>query len=188
MNFPRRAVVQGLMWAFVAIEFEVINQSFMTIGSGVVTLQINVFVFQRSPEPFDEDVVEGSATTIHADLNPACKQSFCVRTACELNTLICVEDLRDALFKSLIQSRQTELHVHAVGQSPAQNVAAVPVHDSHQIQESSTQRKIRDVAAPNLVGTINDNVSQQIRIHLVAWVAFGGGWTRSNPFQAHQSH
>ena len=33
MDFPRSAVVQGLMRAFVAIEFEVINQSFMTIGS-----------------------------------------------------------------------------------------------------------------------------------------------------------
>ena len=33
MDFPRSAVVQGLMRAFVAIEFEVIYQSLMTIGS-----------------------------------------------------------------------------------------------------------------------------------------------------------
>ena len=33
VNFPRSAVVQGLMRAFVAIEFEVIDQSLMTIGS-----------------------------------------------------------------------------------------------------------------------------------------------------------
>lgn len=33
MDFPRSAVVQGLMRAFVAIEFKVIDQSLMTIGS-----------------------------------------------------------------------------------------------------------------------------------------------------------
>ena len=33
VDLPRSAVVQRLMRAFVAIEFEVIDQSFMTIGS-----------------------------------------------------------------------------------------------------------------------------------------------------------
>ena len=69
MDFPWRAVVQSLMGAFVAVEFEILFQPFVTIGSGFVALQVNVFVLQRSPQTFDEHVVQSATFAIHADLD-----------------------------------------------------------------------------------------------------------------------
>jgi len=50
----------------------------------------------------------------------------------------------------LVQSFDAKIRLHAVGQAPGQNLAAVPVHDRHQIQEPAPHRDVGDVDAPHL--------------------------------------
>ena len=58
-----------------------------------VVPQVNLFVLQRTPQPFNEDVVETTAAPVHADRDAARFQLAGEFLAGELRTLVAVEDL-----------------------------------------------------------------------------------------------
>ena len=45
-------------------------------ADGVVGMQIDLFVFDRLPEPLDEDIVPPGTLAVHADLNLLGQQHF----------------------------------------------------------------------------------------------------------------
>jgi hypothetical protein len=59
-----------------------------------VVLEIYLFVFDRSPEPLNEDVVEDSSFPVHADGNMAVFQRVRKILARKLGSLVGVEDFR----------------------------------------------------------------------------------------------
>ena len=59
-------------------------------------MQIDALVFERAPQPFDENVVEEPATAIHRDRHAGLSQALRPRPRGELAALIGVEDLRRA--------------------------------------------------------------------------------------------
>jgi hypothetical protein len=60
-----------------------------TIGVGS---QVKMLVFDGSPKPFDENVVQGTALGIHANFYCVGKQRFGEIMTGELTTLIGIED------------------------------------------------------------------------------------------------
>ena len=47
----------------------------MQLRHGVILVEIDVLILDAAPEAFAEDVVEGAAAAIHADLNVGCEQA-----------------------------------------------------------------------------------------------------------------
>jgi hypothetical protein len=45
------------------------------------------------------------------------------------------------------QRLEAEVDIHAVGEPPREHVAAVPVHDGHEIKDSSLHRYVGNVTA-----------------------------------------
>jgi len=72
---------------------------------------VNVFVLQRSPQPFDENIVERPTSTIHADANRRGFQSLRKITAGKLSTLVGVEDLRLGDRQRPVQGFQTKVRI-----------------------------------------------------------------------------
>src|ERR1700684_1035349 len=106
------------------------------LAAGLKGTEVDAFVFQRSPQPLDEDVVHPAATPVHRDTDVGVLQGIGEGQAGELRTLIGVEDLRSAEARDgLLQRRHTELGIHRARQPPRQNLAAEPVHDRDQVQE-----------------------------------------------------
>jgi hypothetical protein len=107
----------------------------------------------------------------------------------ELGTLIGVPDFGLAKREGGLQCRQAEVRVHGVGQFPAEDEAAEPIHDGDQVEEAATHRNIRNVGAPDLVGANDIDAAQQVRIDLVterrpAESGFGvDGFDSLNPHQ-----
>lgn len=64
----------------------------------------------------------------------------------------------------------------------------MPIHNRDQIQEPFAHRDIADVRAPDLVGPVHDQITQQIRIDLVMGVRIGGSGLAVNRPQPHQAH
>ena len=64
------------------------------LTAGLEGIEVDAFVFQRSPQPLDEDVVHPAATTIHRDTDVGILQGVGEGKAGELRALIRVEDLR----------------------------------------------------------------------------------------------
>ena len=55
----------GCVWAFVIVELDPLGDASPGFGAGFPSMQIDAFVFQRSPKPFHEDVVKEPSFSIH---------------------------------------------------------------------------------------------------------------------------
>ena len=125
------------MRSLVVVEPEVGAQfppGFTGVGLG---FQVHLLVLHRPPQPLHEDVVGVAPFPVHADLHPVFLQHMGELQAGKLTPLVGVEDLRLALPQCLLQGGDAEVGLQAVGQSPSHHVPAVPVHDGHQVEEST---------------------------------------------------
>src|SRR5450759_1824777 len=79
------------------VEAEVTADRGTRLGDRVVCLQINFFVFDRSPQALDEDIVAPGALAVHADGDTGFEKNAGEAGAGELTALIRVEDFRAAV-------------------------------------------------------------------------------------------
>ena len=119
-----------------------------------VLLQVDVFIFEGTPEPLDEDVVHSAAATIHTNEDVSLLQGGCKRGGRELRALIGVKDDGLLMTQCLTQSGQTEVTVQRVGQFPGQDVTAEPVHDGDQIHKATGQADVGDVGHQTWLGWV----------------------------------
>ena len=75
-----------------------------------------------------------------------------------------------------------------VRQPPRQDLAAVPIHDRHQIEEPTAHRNVGNVRAPDLVRAINHHVAQQVWPDLMLWMLLAGIWLLVDRNQTHKPH
>jgi hypothetical protein len=160
------------------------------LGDRVVGFQINLLVFGRSPQALDEHIVSPGSFAIHADGNAGFEKNISEAGAGELAALIRIEDVRPSVTgQSFIQRLDAELRFHGDRQPPGENPAAEPVDDGCQIDEAARHRDVRDVHGPDLVGSDDRQVEQEIGVNLVPrrWLR-GVGLTidRLDPHALHQ--
>jgi len=78
-------------------------------------VQIDLFIFDAAPEPFDEHVVDPATVAIHADSDAGFFQHLDPSFTGELRTLIGVEDLGSAVFgQRLLRRIDTEIRTQCV--------------------------------------------------------------------------
>src|SRR5262245_30374029 len=125
------------MKALPIVELKISPQACDGLRRGFVITDVDVFVFDASPEPLNEDVVQRSASTIHADGDLALFENPGECAAGALRPLIRVEDLRLYQLHGLIQRAHTELALHRRRDFPTEHVARVPVDDRDQVNEAA---------------------------------------------------
>ena len=82
------------MQPFIVIEFKIAFDALVSILHGPIVVQINIFIFERPPEPFNEDIVHGSASAVHADFYAALYKHAGKVVARKLRPLVRVEYIR----------------------------------------------------------------------------------------------
>src|SRR5439155_25818515 len=113
--------------------------------------EIDLFVFDRAPEPLDEDVVAPGALAIHADRDRVLDQQAGELGAGELAALVGVEDLRPAVFgERLLDRLEAELDFHRDREPPSLDPAAEPVDHGGKVDEAARYRDVGDVHRPDL--------------------------------------
>ena len=80
----------------------------------LVGVQVDVFVFERTPQPLDENVVSPPAFAIHTDLDALFFEPSGEGFTGELTSLIGVEDLRRALLMESLFSASIQNPVSIV--------------------------------------------------------------------------
>lgn len=136
-----------------------------SFGAGFKSVQIHAFILERAPEEFDEDIVQPAATAIHGNVDTVLPQDIGEREADELAALVGVENIGFALVRQgFFQGRDTKIRVHGVGKSPGQHLFTVPVHNGHQVQKSFAHGDVRDIRAPDLIGSGDGQSPQEIRV------------------------
>lgn len=155
------------MESLAIIEIEISSQTFNRLRHGLVVVQINLFVFDASPEPLNEDVVRCTASAVHADLDLALFENSSKGIACELRALITVKDLWMSHMKCSIERAQAKVVLHRRGDLPTEHIARVPINDRDQVNEAGLQANIRDIHAPDLIHAIDLQPAQQVGINLM---------------------
>ena len=154
------------MGPLLVVEGQISPNPFSGLSPILVCLQVHLLVLDAAPQPFHEDVVHAPAPAVHAHLNGLRQQHAGEGLAGELAALVGVEDLWPTLAQGLFQSRNTEVYLQGVGQPPGQHVAAVPVHDGHQVEETPSHGYVGDVGGPHLVDPVDLQPPEQVWIDL----------------------
>ena len=74
------------------VEGQVPGQPFPCLRDAVIGTQVDLFVFDRPPQPFDEDVVPPCVLAVHADLDVGVFQGFDEVDGFELAALVRIHD------------------------------------------------------------------------------------------------
>src|SRR5262250_2840810 len=115
MNLGWCPIVQALMQSLVVVELEISVQAGFQIGNRCIVLKVNVLILDRPPKPFDEHIVQGAASAIHAHPNVGGFETGGELLGGELIILISVKDVRPAQEQRLLESFQTEPAIERVG-------------------------------------------------------------------------
>ena len=117
-------------------------------GAGLEYVQIDAFVLQRPPEPFNEHVVHPATASVDADPHPGIAQHV---GAGELAALIRLEDFGPAEARQRFpQSLDAEYYVHRVRQPPGDHLARPSVHNGDKVEETPPHRQVRNVGTPDM--------------------------------------
>ena len=83
---------------------------------------------------------------------------------------------------------RAEIHVHCGGKPPGKHLAAIPIHDGHELQKSFAHGDIGDVRAPYLIRSAYFLVPQEVGIFSVCrmWLCRLGMLVYGH--QMHQTH
>lgn len=153
------------MGPLVIVEVKVSSQTGSEFGNGGIVFEVDVLVFETTPQAFDEDIVQSSATSVHADADSGSFETSRELIGGELRTLIRVENGRLSLTECLLECIQTEIAIQRVGELPSQDIATKPVDDGDQIHEALVHGYIGDVSTPDKVGLENLKTPQQIGVN-----------------------
>src|SRR5947207_2175886 len=107
--------------------------------------RIDELVLQAAPQAFDEDIVQRTPASIHADRYAALFQWRQKVRRGELATLIGVPDLGLAETERRRQRGQTEAGIYGIGEFPTEHETAEPIHDGDQIEKAAPHRNIGNI-------------------------------------------
>ncbi len=125
------------------------------ISEAVVLFETHLLVFRRTPQTFDEDVVEGSTSTVRGDRDARSLQDIREARVREPGTLIGVEYLRLRKAQRLPKRLNAKLRLQGNGDRPTHHVPAEPVENRHEVDKAVSHANIRDVARSHLARAIN---------------------------------
>ena len=188
IDLCRYPVVQSLMGPFPVEEVEVLGQALIEQGDGGVVVDVDVFVFDRSPEPLDENIVHSPAPAVHADFYAILEEAVSEPGGGKLAALVGVENFGSSDGEGVLKRLDTKIGLQCVGQAPGQHIPAVPVHHGDQVHKPVYHADIGDVRAPDLIGTVDGQPPQQVGINAVLGMWFAGVWAWVNGFNTHFSH
>jgi hypothetical protein len=93
------------MWAATVVEGHISTDPEAGVGHGFIGVKVDLLVFDRSPEPFDEDVVPPSSFAVHRDADFGILQLLDEVEGCELATLVRIKDFGFAVARQRLLDR-----------------------------------------------------------------------------------
>ena len=150
-----RGIAQRTMPPLAVVEdFNVLKDGLAGLLPGGEGVTVNEFHFEGAPEGFHRGIVVTVAFAAHGCLGLAGGQGLAKFTAGILAAAIGVEDqFRGCLALRLghLPSRQDQPGVDVLVDRPADDSAAVAIHDAGQVKPAFPGRNVGDVAEPDLV-------------------------------------
>ena len=169
-------------------EDEPVPNSFSGLARRLVLVEVHLFIFDASPEPFREDVVRGSSFPVHADLDIAGFKAIEIAVAGEVRSLVTVENGRRSGRKGPIHGVQDKRHLQGLIQLPRDNKPGMPVDDGHEVHPAAEKSDIGNVDSPDMVRMLGCNIAKKIGIDLVFQSPLAEVGPGVDPFDSHLPH
>jgi hypothetical protein len=127
--------------------------------------------------------------SVHRDLGLGPLQPVGPVEGCELATPIGVYDLgQTELLDCLVQCLKAELGLQRVRYPLGQNLSGKPVHDGDQLQKLLSHQQVGDIGAPDLIGPIDLQPTQQLGLSLLPLRGLAGVGLLIGLHQLHWAH
>jgi len=94
IDFIRGFISYGFMNPLRVVEEKVFVQASTGFGDSQIIMEVNLFIFDRSPKALQEDIIKDPAPAIHTDADTLSFQNSREICAGKLRTLVGVKDLR----------------------------------------------------------------------------------------------
>ena len=131
----------------------------------VVGAQVHALVFNAPPEPLDKHVVTPRTPTVHRELRASFKHRIGELARSELAALISVDDFRCAEFrKGLFDDLDGVTRFKCRGRLVREHPAAGHINHRREIDETLRHRDVGRIQRPDLIGTRDRCVAQQVRV------------------------
>lgn len=177
------------MWASAIVKGQISANADAGLGHCLVSVEIDFLVFDRSPQPLDEDIVPPRTLAIHRDGDLRLLKHGGEVDGGELRTLVGVEYFGLAIAgKRFLDCFDAEGSFHRDRQPPRQNPPAEPVHDGAEIDKATRHQDVGYVHCPDLVGPGDRQLSQEVGIDFVRWHWLRGVRAAIDCLNAHFFH
>ena len=187
-DFPRSLVLQRLVRPSSVVEREPLPNSFSGLTGRIVFIEIHFLPLEGSPEPFGEDIVDGSPFAVHTDPDVSGEEAFQIAVTGEMAPLVTVENRGERGFKGPVHTVEDKRHLQGLIQRPGDDIPGMPVDNGDKVHPSLKQADVRDVDPPDMMRVLGRDIPEQIRIDLVRKSPFAEVGTRMDPFDAHLPH
>ena len=170
---------------------DVTGDSPVGVDGAEILVEVDLGTLQGSPESFDGNVVGGSSSAVHADLDLLIDQDFLEVVAAELGALVGVEDFWLAPpGHGPLEGRDAEIIFQGLGDFPREDLLGSPIHDGDQVDEAPLHADVGDVGAPDVVRLRDRQVPQKIGVDAVlgAFSGLTGVLPRINGADSHLLH
>jgi len=176
----RAAVIERAVESAAVIEgFDKIEDGLASLGASLEVVAIDQFLFEGAPERFHGGIVIGAGFAAHGREALALRQGFTEVRAGVLATAVRMKDQgwgRLAMSLGHVPSGQDELGVDRLVHRPADDPAAVGVHNPGQVEPAFLGGDVGDVAEPDLIESARSGpFGQAIGSDRLVVVAVGGG-------------
>src|SRR5258708_11636286 len=93
VNFGWRLITKRLVRALVVVELQIPCEPVTGLARAGIVVQVDLLIFDRTPQPLGEDVIQRPPAPVHADLDIGGEQHGSILGAREMAALVTVPDL-----------------------------------------------------------------------------------------------
>jgi len=147
---------------------------------------IDIFLFECTPEAFYPNVVKRPAFSVHADGDILAFKILYPSWTRKLRALVRVYNLRLAVHGDCFTKHvQAVFGIQRIVNVPANNIPAIYINDSRQVKESFCHWYVRDIDTPYMIRVRNLKTSKSVRLNV-----FGQPQLTQVPFRinGHDAH
>lgn len=147
---------------------------------------IDIFLFECTPEAFYPNVVKRPAFPVHADGDILAFKILYPSWTRKLRSLVRVYNLRLAMHGDCFTKHiQAVFGIQRIVNVPANNIPAIYINDSRQVKESFCHWYVRDIDTPYMIRVRNLKTSKSVRLNV-----FGQPQLTQVPFRinGHDAH